>query len=266
MNAEQFLDIVKEGNKLSKEHVNQLIKLHENFPFFQIPNVLLAKYESQKSKGKSKDFIAWAAISSPDRSWLKMLLEQDIYFSNSPKKADNYSTDAEKPLLDDIEEDSELIPKPSQEENLTQRAGLLKKLGEELNIKQKESSPQEEPAKKPKKAKRAGASEDLIETIKRKEKKEIVDVKKREQIDIIKAFSKKEIKLATIKEIENIQKQEDLSKKSTQQNANLISESFAKLLAQQGKKGKAREIYQKLMVKFPNKSTYFTDLIKELEE
>ena len=99
----------------------------------------------------------------------------------------------------------------------------------------------------------------------KKEKKEILDDKQKEQIDLIKSFSKKEIKLATIKEIENFQKQSDLSENSTQLNPNLLSESYAKLLAQQGKNKKAKEIYQKLMVKFPDKNIYFADLIKGLD-
>ncbi|SIS72298.1 hypothetical protein [Belliella pelovolcani] len=265
MNAEQFLEIIKQGNQLSKEQVNQLVKLHENFPYFQIPNVLLAKYEYQKSKGKAKDFLPWAAISSPNRAWLKVLLGEKLIFpvSSPNTPSSDKKIQAEK---EDGEDEAELIPKPSPEENPTQRAGLLKKLGEELTSKQKEVKEETEKLKKPKRKKRAGAADDLIETIKRKEKKEIVDVKKKEQIDIIKAFSKKEIKLATIKEIESVQKQEDLSEKSTQLNPNILSESFAKLLIKQGKKGKAKEIYQKLMVKFPNKSTYFADLIKELED
>ena len=43
----------------------------------------------------------------------------------------------------------------------------------------------------PKPKKRSAPKEDLIESIKRKDKKEILDVKKQEQIDLIKAFSKK---------------------------------------------------------------------------
>jgi hypothetical protein len=37
-------------------------------------------------------------------------------------------------------------------------------------------------------------------------------------------------------------------------------------LTKQGKKSKAKEIYQKMMVKFPDKSAYFADLIKTLED
>ncbi|AFL85929.1 hypothetical protein Belba_3427 [Belliella baltica DSM 15883] len=271
MNAEQFLKIVNQGDNLNREQVNQLFKLHENFPYFQIPNVLLAKYENKKNKDAGSEFLAWSAINSPNRSWLKRLIEDpnsisELFQENQSLRIDQ--TTEQSPDIEEEDTESELIPKPIPEQNPTQRAGLLKKLGENLttnsNSGEKESQEKKKEVKKPRK-KRPG-SDDLIETIKKKEKKEIVDEKKKEQIDIIKSFSKKEIKLATIKEIENFQKQSDLSENSTQLNPNLLSESYAKLLSKQGKNKKAKEIYQKLMVKFPNKSTYFADLIKELEE
>ncbi|MCH7401967.1 hypothetical protein ACFOUP_15855 [Belliella kenyensis] len=267
MNAEQFQEIVKHGNKLNKEQVNQMIKVHENFPYFQVPNVLLAKYEHQHTKGKGNEFLPWAAISSPNRQWLKHLLENDIEFSSQSNYAGNQPTDQK--IQEEAEKSFDLVPEPSQDPSPSQRASILKKLDEDLHQKSQQDPSNEIPEKKVirrKKAKRVGTSDDLIETIKKKEKKEIIDSKKKEQIDIIKAFSKKEIKLATIKEIENVQKQEDLSENSTKLNPNIISEAFAKLLVKQGKKGKAKEIYKKLIVKFPNKSTYFADLIKELEE
>ena len=124
----------------------------------------------------------------------------------------------------------------------------------------------EEETSNPKRKKRPVPKEDLIESIKRKEKKEIVDAKKREQIDLIKAFSKKEIKLATIKEIESNQNNENLADASTSLNDGLMSETFAKILLQQGKKAQAIEIYEKLALKFPEKRAYFADLIEKSKE
>jgi len=118
----------------------------------------------------------------------------------------------------------------------------------------------------PKPKKRAAHKEDLIESIKRKEKKEILDVKKQEQIDLIKAFSKKDIKLATIKEIEANQNTENLADASTSLNDKVLSETFAKILLKQGKKAMAIEIYEKLALKFPEKRAYFADLIEKTKE
>ena len=146
------------------------------------------------------------------------------------------------------------------------RTQSLKALGDQL----KGTAPQPEKPKSPekpkKRVKRLGAGEDLIETIKKKEKKQILDSKKQEQIDLIKAFSKKDIKLATIKEIEANQNTENLAAESTKINDNLISESYAKLLVKQDKQAKAIEIYKKLSLKFPDKRAYFADLIENLKK
>ena len=149
-----------------------------------------------------------------------------------------------------------------QEHDPQKRTASLKKLGEQL----KGIMPEEEEPAKPKLKKRRPPQDDLIETIKRKEKREIVDSKKKEQIDLIKAFSKKDIKLATIKEIEANQNTENLADASTKLNDNLVSETFAKILTKQGKKEMAKEIYEKLALKFPDKRTYFADLIEKLKE
>ena len=72
--------------------------------------------------------------------------------------------------------------------------------------------------------------------------------------------------MATIKEIEANQNTENLAAASTKINDNLISESYAKILANQGKKQLAIEIYEKLVLKFPDKRTYFADLIEKLKD
>jgi hypothetical protein len=127
-------------------------------------------------------------------------------------------------------------------------------------------SEKEEDTSSSKSKKRAAPKDDLIESIRRKEKKEILDSKKREQIDLIKAFSKKEIKLATIKEIEANQNNVNLADGSTSLNEGLMSETFAKILLQQSKKAQAIEIYEKLALKFPEKRAYFADLIEKSKE
>ncbi len=128
------------------------------------------------------------------------------------------------------------------------------------------AQPTNEVSEKEKPKKRKVPKDDLIESIRRKEKKEILDAEKRAQIELIKAFSKKEIKLATIKEIEANQNNENLANASTSLNEGLISETFATILLQQSKKAMAIEIYEKLALKFPEKRAYFADLIEKSKE
>nr|WP_262917634.1 hypothetical protein [Cognataquiflexum rubidum] len=260
---------MKVGNNLQKEDITHLIKLHESFPFFQVPKVLLSKYEFEKSAGKSKELLNWAAITSPDRAWLKLMVESDVPFRFLENKIvenmetfSNFKPNNQKNIVLEGFEKS-LVPEPTKETDPELRAKILKKLEENLNSRKDQQVTQsiEEPVTPPKPKKRR-VNDDLIENIRKREKKEIVDEKKKEQIDLIKAFSKREFKLATLKEMEDFQKQADLSENSTHLHPTLLSESYAKLLVKQGKKQKAKEIYQKLMVKFPDKSIYFADLIK----
>jgi hypothetical protein len=276
VNSHQLLSILKVSNNLQKEDIAHLIKLHESFPFFQVPKVLLAKYEFERSGGKSLDLLHWASVTSPDRAWLKLMVESDTPFRFLEKKIEEnmetfsmLKTSSQKAIVLGGFEKS-LIPEPTKETDPEIRAKILKKLEENLNSrkdhihgpKKEEEVKSAEADPKPKKRR---VNDDLIENIRKREKKEILDEKKKEQIDLIKAFSKKEFKLATLKEMEDFQKQADLSENSTHLHPTLLSESYAKLLVKQGKKQKAREIYQKLMVKFPDKNIYFADLIKGLD-
>lgn len=246
MNATQFLDLIQKADHLDKADLLQLKKVQDNFPYFQIPYVLTARYDYLKSNKKGKA-LGQAAITSPDRIWLKKLVE--------------------KPAPEESHHKAEQAPLPTEE--ITQPTKnspeIAKGAESELPTVAPVESGTVEP-EKPKPRKRPAPKDDLIETIKRKEKKTIVDSKKKEQIDLIKAFSKKDIKLATIKEIEANQNTENLAESSTKLHDNLLSESFAKILANQGKKAMAKEIYEKLTLKFPEKRAYFADLIEKLKE
>ncbi|MEN2282642.1 hypothetical protein AAGF08_10940 [Algoriphagus sp. SE2] len=217
MNAAQFIELISKSDTTNKTDFLSLKKIQENFPYFQIPHVLVARYEYDNNPDKTPESLGFAAITSPNRIWLKELVERTSEASN-------------------------------------------KKQGVKKEVELKKEKP------KPVRKRRKAPADDLLETIKRKEKKTIVDAKKREQIDLIKAFSKRDIKLATIKEIEANQNNENLAASSTEINDNLLSESFAKLLVSQSKKPKAKKIYEKLMLKFPDKRSYFADLIEKLKE
>jgi hypothetical protein len=248
VNASQFLDLIHKADHLEKSDFLQLKKVQENFPYFQIPHVLTARYEYVKNAGTKNQHLAHAAITSPDRIWLKKLIEKPI--------PDNFQISNTKD--DFLPEAQESDIEPAKQTDTLSNPGIQLKgqqAEEGPNKKEKNAQPRRKPPQ-----------DDLLETIKRKEKRVIVDSKKQEQIDMIKAFSKKEFKLATIKEIEANQNTENLADASTKLNENLLSESFAKILAQQGKKAKAKEIYEKLALKFPEKRTYFANLIEKLKE
>ena len=228
MNASQFLELIQKADQLEKADYLLLQKVQKNFQFFYLSHALSTRFELKNEESSSS--LPLAAVTSVDRVWLKNWLHQPL---GSKKKEEEVGS-GEKSTLENT------------------GTGTKVAVGdhpEKIKVKKREAP-----------------KDDLIESIRRKEKKEILDLEKRAQIDLIKEFSKKEIKLATIKEIEANKNIENLSSASTSLNEGLISETFATILLQQGKKAMAMEIYEKLALKFPEKRAYFADLIKKSQE
>ena len=57
----------------------------------------------------------------------------------------------------------------------------------------------------------------------------------------------------------------DLSKESTILHDDLFTERLAQIMNAQGKTNRSIEIYNKLMLKFPDKTAYFTAQIEDLK-
>jgi hypothetical protein len=110
----------------------------------------------------------------------------------------------------------------------------------------------------------------LLSLKKEKKKKRVAEKDKKEiQDEIIENFIKLKPGISRVskQEINNLQSNnKDLSLKSTIPNNNLISETLAKIMVKQNKISQAIEMYHKLILKYPEKKTYFVGIIKSLEE
>lgn len=103
--------------------------------------------------------------------------------------------------------------------------------------------------------------EELIASIAKPALRNIQD----EQLALIEQFIKKEPRIQPIKRNDGSEEFEDLSERSTTLNGSLFTESYGKILARQGRFDQAIEVYNKLMLKNPEKSAYFAEKIADLQ-
>lgn len=88
------------------------------------------------------------------------------------------------------------------------------------------------------------------------------------QNEIIEKFIEEQPSIGAMKKEIQTQDQinRDLSEKSTKFGDDLISENLAIILLKQGKKGRAIDIYKKLIWKLPQKKAYFAARIEEIKK
>jgi tetratricopeptide (TPR) repeat protein len=104
--------------------------------------------------------------------------------------------------------------------------------------------------------------EELIESIAKPALRNIQDA----QLAIIEQFIKKEPRIQPTRQGDTFVEIEDLSESSTTLNGPLVTESYAKILSCQGRFQQAIEVYNKILVKNPEKSAYFAEKIVDLEK
>lgn len=279
VNSQEFLSLLQKMERLSQEDFDTALKLQEDFPYFLIPKIVCARHEWDQSSGTVTPQLHWAAVMSPDRKRLKGLLTGTVLlpfpFSTddsklsevADKKEDTAETSVDK--VETVPQD----PLPDDSRSITSRANrdeILRRLEENLKkIKNNDPrQPEKGPSEKKKEDETPPISEkeadELSNPTAQKEQQQQINQRIKEQRELIANFKEKPIRLPK-EQMDEQHDLPDLSEKSTHLNDNMLSEGIARLLVKQNKKPEAIEIYRKLILKFPEKKTYFADQIEKLK-
>lgn len=234
MDKNVFSYLVAQPANLSMSDTKTVEAITKQYPYCQLGHILLAKgYHIHHAEELAFEKIRHASAHSLSRNALRKLIngsfKNEISLVNQPKFDSEYLHKfTEEPKNEFIN---------SVDENLTEQNEMTSNLDMLIN---------------------SSAVEDLL----------LYDIVQRKQLQnsIIDSFLMKDPGLirTTKSQLEAMGKQEDLSVGSAKLGKGIVTESYAKILTMQGRRDKAIEVYEKLILKFPEKKAYFVSRIQEL--
>lgn len=234
MNKEVFSYLVAHPNNLSVSDVKIMEVIAKLYPYCQLGHTLLAKgYHTHYAEELAFEKIRLASAHALSRNALRKVINGS--FTNEISLATHPKFDSE--YLRKFAEEQSDQETTSEEEDKSEQTGLISNIDMLTN---------------------SSAIEDLL----------LDDIAQRKQLQtsIIDSFLLKDPGLirTTKSQMEAMGKQEDLSVKSAKLEKGIVTESYAKILTMQGRKDKATEVYEKLILKFPEKKAYFATKIQDL--
>lgn len=177
----------------------------------------------------------------------------------------------------DSSEEKKKEDKPKEKKSSTKKATAKKSKAKDkasdskTSTKAKSTSAKKTTSKKTSKAKSSSKSSDKKEEDKSEGKKEKGETKsppskKADQESIIANFIKTNPSISPADASKMKVSSEDLSDHSTELHPDIASEYLAEIYYEQGSYDRAIQIYEALIVRFPEKSVYFADIIKKINE
>lgn len=225
MKKTEVIHLLQHPEQITYKEYEKLEDIADTYPFFNVLNALLAKASKHLNTPDQVHKLHTAALQSLNRSHLKKMMDFQ---------------------LADFEPEDEVIIDEDQDA---------------LEVEAKTPAHENTPVKD---------SEDddnnllLADALEEAETKTALSEKQKAQKEIIDSFISSNVGIIKADADNDEYSKVDLAKESGQLSDKVISENFAKVLAQQGKIKKAIEMYEKLSLKYPEKSSYFASLIKKL--
>ncbi|MDJ1472954.1 tetratricopeptide repeat protein [Cytophagaceae bacterium DM2B3-1] len=259
MNKDTFLRLVQNPHSISDDDLEKLEDVTKIFPYCSLAYMLIAQGHFEHASMLASQKLRQAATYALDRETLKNLLIGEDFLEKAEKQKEtpaivvgtNKPESQEKttPELDALMSESSRVYMHDQ---------LLEpviKTRQDDRFKILDSTDEETPALQ---LGRLNEDEAVVERFSQRLKKSV-------QRDIIDSFIKSEPRISTL----NLGEKDaftdrDLSEKSTRP-PEIISENLANILIKQGKIDKAIEMYEKLILKFPQKKSYFASRIEDLK-
>ena len=293
-------DALQHPRDISSDTVAEMEATVEKYPYFQLLHTLIAKAKYDQQTPDAYAALGKAAAYAPDRRLLRQIFYDEITLTlpttdetSTPAvdgaagtTADTEETatvsgdtttddkrhtiDVDEASTESSDSDTDTTTETEEKINTEEAESLREELTPTLQVLQdnKEQLP-DSPA-----SDTEDSSHDVAET---KENSPLLDRLEQEnteeqmprnptqsmQQDIIDRFVKANPSIT--REAAPETDSTDLAAGSTALPNDVVTENFAEIMLKQGKVGKAVEMYQKLMLKYPEKKTYFAQKIDQLK-
>jgi len=260
MNKSVFSDLISSPENLNQIHAGEIVEVLDEFPYCQIAHLLMAKKLKQDDSMLFEKQLNLSAAYAPSRKILHDLIEgsaiissdqNDILFDTSIKE--------EKKLETEIIE-SEVEVKSSDDQQLQDLIQSETQTAYDLSQIPPLELPKDEESKRKINENEKHHFSDWIRYIDGQKLKNEKDAD-----ELIDKFIAEDPRIGEIKPEQP--SHENLAKKSLKEvDYDLVTETLAKIHIDQGNKLLAIEIYERLMLKYPEKRPYFAAQINFIKK
>jgi tetratricopeptide (TPR) repeat protein len=271
VDKETFSYWVTHPEDLTTADFQQLQESLDVYPYCQSLYTLTAKAAAIHQKSQTVPFARRAAAHALSRNALRRLIDNEFQWSDNLLLKLNELASRQVPIPDDYRHESYALFRDKTGAGGSLQLPLLQLprlvFGDSDQLTQPTLRPPIDDPTVAEEALQADLALDKQQVVEAEAETPPVDERKR-QLEIIENFIRNEPRIAPVRgKLGENADQEDLAQRSQASipTGTLVTESFAKILARQGKYDKAIEIYEKLTLKNPEKSAYFAEKISEMQ-
>ena len=252
MTRENIISYIRQPEKLNRDTLEDIQKLAEAFPYFQTAHLLHVKNHHNIQSLSFNESLRSASARIGDRTILYYLI-QDIY-SESITGQDKPEGDSLEPteistLKSDLKEPP-FTPDIEKKENL-KKTGTYEQY--DSNISQTDNS-----------YSFTNWFNYLDQAKLQKSEESAADQRRLRDSELIDSFIRTQPTIIPKKE--KLEEQEDISEAYVKPDDNLMTETLAKIYIKQGYYSRAIYAYEKLSLKYPEKSSYFATQINKIRQ
>ncbi len=251
MNREDIISYINQPGKLNRYTLDDIQKLVESFPYFQTAHLLNVKNQHNIQSLKFNESLRLASARIGDRTIMYHLIN-DLYSEDmtTRKIPDKDSVEPADVYLKRDPDEITTAPAIEEKDESGKKIGIREQTGIDKT--------------------RTDVSYSFtnwfnhLDQLKPQESKEIADQKKLKGHELIDRFI--ESQPSIIPKEEKMKDQEDISETFVKTDDNLMTETLAKIYIKQGYYSRAIYAYEKLSLKYPEKSSYFATQINKIRQ